>query len=67
MTAGGFTAKAGNKFMEGLKMILEIDRAELREYYKGNIKRVIAEKGGLLWTTERIKHAFNFGNGTEKI
>lgn len=47
-------------------MILEIDRAELREYYKGNIKRAIAEKGGLLWTTERIKHAFNFGNGTEK-
>lgn len=47
-------------------MILEIDRAELREYYKGNIKRAIAEKGGLLWTPERIKHAFNFGNGTEK-
>lgn len=47
-------------------MILEISKDYLQKFYNSNLKEAIAEKDGVLWTSERIKKAFNFGNGTEK-
>ncbi len=47
-------------------MILEFDRATLRTEYHGNIKAMEQAGDFLDWTPARIKHAFNFGNGTEK-
>lgn len=44
----------------------------IREIYKpyikqdGSIEKVIENGFYIDWTPERIKNAFNFGNGTEK-
>ena len=47
-------------------MIIEYDKALLRNEYNGNIDKMTADGMFLEWTPERIKGAFNFGNGTEK-
>lgn len=47
-------------------MMLEISKSYLRQEYAGNLKKCISEMDGILWNKERIKGAFNFGNGTEK-
>ncbi len=45
-------------------MILEIGKTYIQRYYNGNLKAAIKAKDGILWTDERIKAAFNFGNGS---
>ena len=47
---------------------MEIDRAYLKEHYKGNVSEYIRQERGFAfhWTEEKIKRAFNFGNGTMK-
>ena len=47
-------------------MIIEIDKNYLNEFYNGNIMEAYQRGDCLEWTPERIKSAFNFGNGTEK-
>lgn len=44
-------------------MILEISKKYLREFYNGDLKAAILKKDGILWTNEKIKAAFNNGNG----
>lgn len=46
-------------------MFREIDKGICREFYNGNLKRAVAEEEGILWTDERIRHSFNFGDGTQ--
>ena len=46
--------------------IAEIDIDFCRKEYDGNAKRMIAAGDALIFDDERIKRAFNFGNGTEK-
>lgn len=47
-------------------MILELGKVFINNVYSGNIKAAINDKAGILWTDEKIKAAFNFGNGSEK-
>ena len=47
-------------------MIIEIDKGYLNEFYNGDIIKAYQQGDYLEWTLERIKRAFNFGNGTEK-
>ena len=47
-------------------MIIEIDKGYLNEFYNGDITKAYQRGDYLEWTPERIKRAFNFGNGTEK-
>ena len=47
-------------------MIIEIDKGYLNEFYNGDIIKAYQQGDCLEWTPERIKRAFNFGNGTEK-
>ena len=47
-------------------MIIEIDKGYLNEFYNGDIIKAYQQGDYLEWTPERIKRAFNFGNGTEK-
>lgn len=46
--------------------IAEIDIAYCRKEYGGNAKRMIAAGDALIFDDDRVKSAFNFGNGTEK-
>lgn len=45
-------------------MILEIGKTYIQQYYNGNLKAAVNAKDGILWTDERIKAAFNNGNGS---
>ena len=47
-------------------MIIEFDKGYLSEFYNGDIIKAYQRGDYLEWTPERIKRAFNFGNGTEK-
>lgn len=47
-------------------MILEIGKGYVNNFYNGKITDAVKEKDGILWTDERIKNAFNSGNGTIK-
>ena len=47
-------------------MILEIGRKYLRDFYTNNLAQAVKEKDGIKWYDEKIKKAFNFGNGTRK-
>lgn len=47
-------------------MILEIGKSYINRFYNGNLQQAIKNKDGLLWTAEKIKNAFNSGNGTKK-
>ena len=47
-------------------MILEIGKSYINKFYSGDLAAAIKEKDGILWTNEKIKAAFNFGNGTIK-
>ena len=47
-------------------MYIELDRKFLRERYNGNAKKCIAANEYSVWTADRIKKCFNFGNGTLK-
>lgn len=47
-------------------MIFEIGKSYVKKFYNGNLKQCIQEKDVIIWTDERIKKAFNFGNGTIK-
>lgn len=47
-------------------MILEIGKSYVNRFYNGNLKEAVKNKDGILWTSEKIKSAFNNGNGTEK-
>ena len=44
--------------------ILEISKDYLREFYNGDISLLIGCKDGVIYDDERIKNAFNFGNGS---
>lgn len=44
--------------------VLEIDKKDLKEIYDGDISLYIGCKDGVIYDDERIKNAFNFGNGT---
>ena len=44
-------------------MILEIGKSYINKFYGGNLAAAIQKKDGILWTDEKIKAAFNFGNG----
>lgn len=46
-------------------MILEIGKSYVDRFYNGDLKKAVAERDGVEWTQERIKAAFNAGNGTE--
>lgn len=52
--------------MEDKNMILEIGKTYVRDFYNGNLEECIKERDGIDWTQERIRTAFNGGNGTEK-
>lgn len=47
-------------------MVLEIGKSYINRFYNGNLNAAIKEKEGILWTDEKIKAAFNCGNGTKK-
>lgn len=47
-------------------MILEISRDYVRDFYGGNLQECLQERDGVDWMPERIKAAFNGGNGTQK-
>ena len=47
-------------------MILEIGESYVNRFYNGDLKAAVKEKDGILWTDEKIKKAFNNGNGTKK-
>ncbi len=47
-------------------MILEIGKSYINKYYNGDLKKAVKNKEGNLWTDEKIKAAFNNGNGTKK-
>ena len=47
-------------------MILEIGKSYIKRFYNGNLKEAVKNKDGILWTDEKIKAAFNNGNGTKK-
>lgn len=47
-------------------VVLEIGKGYLRKEYNNNIKQALLNRDYLVWDKDRIKHAFNFGNGTEK-
>lgn len=47
-------------------MVYELCRKDLREEFKNDAKKMIRGKMYILWDEERVKHAFNFGNGTMK-
>jgi len=44
-------------------MILEIGKSYVERFYNGNLNAAVKAEDGTLWTDERIKAAFNFGNG----
>lgn len=50
--------------------ILEIYKQWFRTDYNNDLQRVLCEYENnndfIVWTAERVKSAFNFGNGTEK-
>ncbi|MBD5534539.1 MAG: hypothetical protein HDQ99_02545 [Lachnospiraceae bacterium] len=47
-------------------MVLEVGKSYLRDFYHDNMEECIKKKDGIVWTPERVKAAFNQGNGTEK-
>ena len=47
-------------------MILEIGKSYINKFYNGDISGAVKGTDGILWTPERIKNAFNNGNGTKK-
>ena len=47
-------------------MVLEIGKSYINRFYNGDLNEAIKNKDGILWTDERIKKAFNNGNGTKK-
>jgi hypothetical protein len=47
-------------------MFLEIGKSYLKKFYNNNLQAAIDEKDGILWDDNRIKQAFNFGQGTKK-
>lgn len=46
--------------------VLEISRDYCKRFYNGKTDQMIELQDGVLFDQERIRHAFNFGNGTEK-
>ena len=47
-------------------MILEIGKSYINKFYGGDLAAAVKEKDGILWTDEKIKLAFNNGNGSIK-
>lgn len=50
-------------------MIIEVCKKGdpyLVEHYNNNPLDMVKAGDGLIWDADRIRHAFNFGNGTEK-
>jgi hypothetical protein len=47
-------------------MILEIGKSYVNRFYNGDLQEAVKNKDGILWTDEKIKLAFNNGNGTKK-
>lgn len=47
-------------------MVLEIDKSYVNRFYNGDVNEAVKNMDGNLWTDEKIKGAFNFGNGTKK-
>ena len=47
-------------------MVIEIGRKYLQDFYNGNLKECVAAMDGVIWDENRIKNAFNFGNGTKE-
>ena len=50
-------------------MIIEVCKKNdpyLKQHYHNNPLEMVQAMDGLLWTPDRIKSAFSFGNGTEK-
>ena len=45
-------------------MVLEIGKSYVFKFYGGNSAAAKKAKDGVLWTPEKIKAAFNNGNGT---
>lgn len=46
-------------------MILEIGKSYVNKFYNGKLKDAVKAKDGILWTSEKIKNAFNNGNGNK--
>ncbi len=38
----------------------------LKEHYNNDPMLMVKANDGILWDSARIRHAFNFGNGTDK-
>lgn len=47
-------------------MVLEIGKSYVNKFYNRNLEKAVENKDGILWTDEKIKAAFNNGNGTLK-
>jgi hypothetical protein len=47
-------------------VILEIGKSYINKFYGGDVCAAVKEKDGILWTPEKIKAAFNNGNGSIK-
>lgn len=47
-------------------MYLEIGKSYINKFYDGDLQRAIKQKDGIIWTDQKIKKAFNFGNGSKK-
>lgn len=47
-------------------MIFEVGKSYINKFYGGDLNAAVKEKDGILWTTKKIKAAFNYGNGTIK-
>lgn len=47
-------------------MIIEIGKDYLKKFYNNDIIKAYQEGDCIEWAPERIKAAFNLGNGTEK-
>lgn len=46
--------------------ILELCKNYCHDQYNGNYRRMIEEEDGIIFDDEKIRLAFNRGNGTEK-
>ena len=51
---------------ERRKMVLEIGKSYVKKFYNSNLDEAIKNKDGILWTDEKIKSAFQNGDGTIK-
>lgn len=45
--------------------VLELSKNYIKKFYNNNFDKAIEALDGVLYDDERIKHAFNFGHGSD--